>query len=303
MSVASSQVHYEEIQCRSAINRVKGMAFRWSLNPYRGCVHGCHYCFARRFHAHYDLDAGDDFTGIVFVKTNVAPVLREELSRPTWKREMVAVGTATDPYQPIEGKYRLTRSCLEAFVDWRSPISLVTKGSMIVRDVDLLAELARVANCTVCFSVTTLDLELTRKLEPGTPPPHQRLRAMERLVAAGVNAGVLLAPIVPGITDGASNLEDIVRSASSHGASFLWSNALYLKPGTKEHFMTFLQREFPGQHREYQRLYSGAYPPKRLRSQVQKDAADLRRTYGISGQTALHADPSQQPRQLELALR
>ena len=132
-----TRVRYEETQCRSALNRVQGMQFRWSLNPYRGCVHGCHYCFARRYHSYYDLNVGDDFTSVIIVKTNVARVLRKELSRPSWRREPVAVGTATDPYQPIEGKYRLTRQCLEAFADCRSPVRMVTKGSMIIRDIDV----------------------------------------------------------------------------------------------------------------------------------------------------------------------
>lgn len=147
------------------------MDFRWSLNPYRGCVHGCHYCFARRFHSYFDLDPGNDFTDVIFVKTNEPEVLGEELSLRSWRRESVAVGTATDPYQPIEGKYRLTRRCLEVFSQWRSLVTLVTKGTLVVRDVDVLQELSRRADCTVCFSVTTMDPELTRKLEPGTPPP------------------------------------------------------------------------------------------------------------------------------------
>ena len=152
----SSRAQYEEVECRTAINRVKGMGFRWSMNPYRGCVHGCHYCFARRFQSYYDLDPGSDFTSVIFVKVNAPQVLGEELSRPSWRREPVSVGTATDPYQPIEGKYRLTRRCLEAFARWRSPITLVTKGTMVVRDIDVLAELSRSADCTVCFSVTTM---------------------------------------------------------------------------------------------------------------------------------------------------
>ena len=202
----SSRVRYEEVECKTALNRVKGMGFRWSLNPYRGCVHGCHYCFARRFHSFYDLGPGKDFTGVIFVKVNAPQVLGEELSRPSWRREPVSVGTATDPYQPIEGKYRLTRRCLEAFARWRNPITLVTKGTMVVREIDVLEELSRSADCTVCFSVTTMDLDLVRRLEPGTPPPDRRMQAMERLVQAGIKAGIALAPIIPGITDFSSEL-------------------------------------------------------------------------------------------------
>jgi hypothetical protein len=167
------------------------MAFAWSINPYKGCVHGCHYCFARRYHSFIDLDVGDDFTGIILVRVNAPEVLRRELAKRSWKREMVALGTATDPYQPIEGKYRLTRGILEALRDFRTPVSIITKGSMVVRDIDVLADLQQRAGCTVSFSTTTLDEDTWRRLEPGTPPPLQRLRAMQRLAEAGVNAGVI----------------------------------------------------------------------------------------------------------------
>ena len=301
MGVAlSSRVRYEEVQCRSAINRVKGMGFRWSLNPYRGCVHGCHYCFARRFHSYYDLRPGDDFTGVIMVKVNSPRVVAEELSRPSWRREEVALGTATDPYQPIEGKYRLTRGCLEAFAAWRSPVGLVTKGTMVVRDIDVLQELTRRADCTVCFSVTTMDTELTDRLEPGTPPPLKRLAAMERLVRSGVKAGVALAPIIPGITDSVSNLRTVIRSAADHGARFLWGSTLYLQPGTKEHFFGFLEREYPELVTDFQRLYPAAYAPRWTQSDVKQRVATLRRSHGVGGGGD---DAPPRARQLTLALR
>ena len=295
----SARVRYEEIRCRTAINRVNGMDFRWSLNPFRGCVHGCHYCFARRFHSYYELDPGDDFTGIIFVKTNVSQVLGEELSRSSWRREQVTVGTATDPYQPIEGKYRLTRGCLEAFAAWHGPMSLITKGTMVVRDVDVLQELTRGAGCTVCFSVTTMDRELVRKLEPGTPPPDKRLEAMERLVKGGVNAGVALAPVIPGVTDDARNLEEVVRSAVAHGARFLWASMLYLKPGTKEHFLGFLEKEYPDLRRDFRLLYPGSYAPKGAQTWMKGRVAGLKRAYGF----VEPAETTPRPRQLELVPR
>ena len=298
----SSRAQYEEVECRTAINRVKGMGFRWSMNPYRGCVHGCHYCFARRFHSYYDLDPGSDFTSVIFVKVNAPQVLGEELSRPSWRREPVSVGTATDPYQPIEGKYRLTRRCLEAFALWRSPITLVTKGTMVVRDIDVLAELSRNADCTVCFSVTTMDRDLARRLEPGTPPPDKRMQAMERLVQAGIKAGIALAPIIPGITDSPTNLAGVVRSAASYGARFLWGSTLYLKPGTKEHFMEFVSLEFPDREVELKELYPGSYAPKWAQSDVRERVAELKGVYGLR-ERATDADAPTPPRQLELALK
>ncbi|RPH53774.1 MAG: radical SAM protein, partial [Acidobacteria bacterium] len=191
---------YQEVTCRSALNRVEGMPFRWTLNPYRGCTHGCHYCFARRYHNQFELGSGDDFATMIFVKANFPEVLEAELNRPSWRGELVALGTATDPYQPIEGHYRLTRRSLEALYAARTPVGIVTKGPMAVRDRDILSEFSKRARCTVYFSVPTVDEDAWRALEPGTSHPLQRLRAVRLLVDAGVRAGVLIAPIVPGIT-------------------------------------------------------------------------------------------------------
>ncbi len=298
----SARARYEEVRCRTALNRVRGMGFPWSLNPYRGCVHGCHYCFARRFHAFYDLDAGDDFTGIIFVKTNVAEVLGEEPSRRSWKRELVSMGTATDPYQPIEGKYRLSRACLEAFARWRSPVNIVTKGTLIVRDVDVLGDIAARTRCTVCFSITTMDPVLCRRIEPGTPPPAKRLRALETLAVAGIDAGVLVAPIIPGVTDSPENLEAVVRASASHGARFLSSATLNLKPGTKQHFMSYLRQDYPDLVAEYRRLFPDSYAPKRLQADLGQRVDELKETYGLADRPEQQTSESRPPVQLGLTL-
>ncbi len=298
----SARVRYEETPCRSALNKVRGMQFHWSLNPYRGCVHGCHYCFARRYHSYYDLNVGDDFTGVIIVKTNVAEVLRQELSRRSWRREPVAVGTATDPYQPIEGKYRLTRQCLEAFADYRSPVRMVTKGSMIIRDIDILSDLTRHADATVCFSMTTIDTDLARRLEPGTPPPEKRMVALERLARAGINAGVLLAPIVPGITDSLEGLREVVRAASANGARFLDGQVLHLKDGTRDHFLGFMREEYPHLLPGYLRLYPGAYASKRFQDGVAKRLRELRRTYSLTTRTMPRPSNPPPARQLTLPI-
>ena len=294
---AASRPTYRLTECRTALNRVSGMDFKWSLNPYRGCVHGCHYCFARRYHAHLELDPGDDFTGVILVKANCPDVLGLELSRPSWRRDTVAVGTATDPYQPIEGKYRLTRRCLEVFAVWRTPIALLTKGTLAVRDIDVLQELTRKTDSTVCFSVTTVDRETARRLEPGTPPPEKRLLAMSRLVDAGVNAGVALAPVVPGITDGRANIEAVVRAAADRGARFLWSSALYLKPGTKEHFLDFVASEHPSLRHEYRRMYPGAYAPQRVQRRIRRSVDDAMRANGLAPRP-----PRRRPEAVQLRL-
>ncbi len=255
----ADQARYQEITCRSALNGVKGMPFGWTLNPYRGCTHGCHYCFARRYQTQFELGPGDEFSSLIFVKVNFAEVLRRELDKPAWARERVAVGTATDPYQPIEGHYKLTRGSLHALLAGRTPVALVTKGPMVVRDADILAEIGRRYGCTVCMSVPTVDEDAWRALEPGTAHPLQRLRAVRRLRDAGVDAGVLMAPVVPGFTTQPSKLEATIKAIADHGAAFMGVNVMYLKEGTKDHFMGFLAREFPQMVESYNRLYAGAY--------------------------------------------
>ena len=293
--------HYEEIQSKSILNRVRGMDFRWSINPYKGCVHSCHYCFARRYHSFVDLSAGDDFSSIIFVKINAPSVLRAELAKPSWRRDVVVVGTATDPYQPIEGRYRLTRGILEALRDYRTPVSLITKGSMIVRDADVLSQISRRAGCTVNFSVTTMDEKTWRKLEPGTPPPWKRLLAMQRLVEAGVNAGVLLAPVVPGITDDYDTLDAVVQAAAVHKARFITATPLRLQPLVREHFHGFLREEYPHLLSRYQRTLPSGYTSKRYRRRLEDVMGALRTRYGLANERQLDP-PADAPRQLAFAL-
>src|SRR5262245_42683636 len=164
----ADDARYQEIRCRSALNRVQGMGFNWTLNPYRGCTHGCHYCFARRYQTQLELGSGDEFASVIFVKVNFVEVLRRELDHPNWAREHVAFGTATDPYQPIEGQYKLSRRTLEALAVGRTSAGLITKGPMVVRDIDVLQELTRRAGATVCISVPCVDETVWRTLEPGT---------------------------------------------------------------------------------------------------------------------------------------
>ena len=273
---------YQEVTCRSALNRVEGMPFNWTLNPYRGCTHACHYCFARRYHTQFELGPGDHFSSIIFVKRNLPDVLAREVDKPSWTRETVAVGTATDPYQPIEGHYKLTRQSLEVLLKSRTPIGLVTKGPMVVRDADLLAELGKVASCTVCVSVPTVDDETWRALEPGTAPPLQRLRAVRQLREAGVNAGVLMAPVVPGFTTQPARLEATVRAIAAHGAAFMGSNVLHLKGGTKDHFLGFLAREFPHMLEGYNRLYPRAYAPSSYVAAVRATIDGLQKRYEVN---------------------
>src|SRR5215467_7195516 len=279
----ADEARYQEVTCRSALNPVKGMPFNWTLNPYRGCTHGCHYCFARRYQTQFELGPGDEFSSLIFVKTNFVDVLRRELDRPSWTREEVAFGTATDPYQPIEGHYKLTRRSLEALIAARTPIGLITKGPMVVRDKELLAELTRVAGCTVCVSVPTVDEAAWSALEPGTAHPLQRLRAVRTLREAGVRAGVLMMPVVPGFTTQPSKLDATIKAIADHNAAFVGANVMYLKGGTRDHFMGFLAHEFPQLVEGYGRLYAGAYAAPAYVREVRALIEVCKRRHGLDG--------------------
>ena len=227
-----------------------------------GCAHRCTFCYVRAFERRADRPSDARYGTSIRVKMNVAEVLRGELARPSWRGEPVAIGAATDPYQPCEGRYRLTRACLEVLAAAANPFSLITRGPMIVRDVDVLAEAATRADVSVTFSVPTLDEEVWRRTEPGTAPPRQRLRALSRLVDAGVKASVGMAPILPGISDSPEQLAEVVRAAREAGACGIWANVLHLKPGTREHFLECLAEAWPELVPEYERLYGGrAYLP------------------------------------------
>ena len=278
----ADQARYQEIACRSALNHVKGMPFEWTLNPYRGCTHGCHYCYARRYHTQFEMNADDEFASVILVKKNFVEVLTRELARPSWTGKYIAVGTATDCYQPIEGHYKLTRRSIEALLRARNPIGLITKGPMVVRDRDLFVELSRVAKCTVCMSVPTVDERAWALLEPGTAHPLQRLRAVRELVDAGVHAGVLMNPIVPGFSSSREKLERTVKAIADHGARFIGCNVMFLEAGTRAHFMSFLQREFPAWVPRYQKLYEKKYAPASYRKEVQTLLQALQIRYGIS---------------------
>jgi DNA repair photolyase len=278
----ADQARYQEITCRSALNPVKGMPFDWTLNPYRGCTHGCHYCYARRYHSQFEMDADDEFASVILVKKNFVEVLRAQLARPSWKGDYIAVGTATDCYQPIEGHYKLTRGSLEALVRARNPAGVITKGPMVVRDRDLLADLSRVASCTVYMSVPTVDEDVWRQLEPGTAHPLQRLRAVRELVDAGINAGVLMNPIVPGFSSSRDKLERTMKAVADHGARFVGCNVMFLEDGTRSHFMKFIERDFPSMLPRFEKLYEKKYAPSEYRKQVQGMIRVLQDRYRLS---------------------
>ena len=295
-------VVYREEPCRNALNRVQGMGFDWSLNPYMGCVHKCTYCYVRAYEQRADRPSDDRYGTSIRVKVNVADVLRRELARPSWSKASVAIGAATDPYQPVEGKYRLTRKCIEVLSAARNPFSLITRGTMIVRDVDVLQDAARRSVVQVSFSLPTLDLDIWRTTEPGTAPPAQRLRALRTLVDAGIDVGVGIAPVLPGLTDTPERLEAVARAARDAGATGLWCNVLFLKPGTREHFLESLARHWPEQLPRYERLYTTAYLPPSETEPIKKRVAALRARVGIADRRRVKLEPPPAPEQLPLVL-
>jgi DNA repair photolyase len=298
-----NDVEYREEPCRSALNRVRGMPFEWSLNPYMGCAHQCTFCYVRAFEKRADRPSDDRYGSSIRVKVNVADVLRAELARPSWQGGGVAIGAATDPYQPVEGRYRLTRACLEVLAAAANPFSLITRGPMIVRDIDVLVEATRRADVSVMFSVPTLDTEVWRKTEPGTAPPRQRLRALSRLVEAGIKAGVGMAPILPGLSDRPEQLEEVVKAAREAGATSIWANLLYLRPGTREHFLDSLARDWPEELERYERLYeSRAYLKNDQTKPVKEAVNDLRKRYGIADRRPVRIERTPREEQLSLVI-
>jgi DNA repair photolyase len=297
------RAEYREEPCRNALNRVRGMPFAWSLNPYMGCVHRCTFCYVRAFEARADRPWDDRYGASIRVKTNVAEVLWRELTRRSWQREPVAVGAATDPYQPAEGRYRLTRACIEAFAEAATPFSIITRGPLVVRDVDVLAEAACRAEVSVTFSVPTLDHEIWRRTEPGTAPPRQRLRALARLVEAGIDARVGMAPILPGLSDRPDLLADVVREARAAGATGIWANLLYLRPGTREHFLSALERDWPELLPEYERRYHrSAYLPRRETDPVRDRVRALARSHGVRDRRRVRLEPASPAEQLRMTI-
>jgi DNA repair photolyase len=295
------RVEYREEPCKVALNHVKGMPFDWSLNPYMGCVHRCTFCYVRAFERRADRPADDRYGRSIRVKVNIAEVLRAELRRPALAGAGVAIGAATDPYQPAEGRYRLTRACLEVLRDAAQPFSIITRGPLVVRDVDVLAAAAQRADVSVTFSVPTVDDDVWRTTEPGTAPPRQRLRALSTLVAAGVRACVGMAPLLPGLSDHPRHLERVVVAAREAGACGIWANPLYLKPGTREHFLSCLQRDWPELLPEYERLYAcGAYLPHVEARPAKEEVRRLAKLHDVRDRRVVKLRPPARDEQLSL---
>jgi DNA repair photolyase len=285
---------FHEVTAKSLLNRVpaaSGLPFQWTINVYRGCSHSCVYCFARPTHTYLGFDAGADFDREIVVKVNAAEVLRRELGRRSWRGAHVAMGTNTDPYQRCEGRYRLTRRVLKVLRDYRNPCSVLTKSPLLTRDLDLFEELADTAGFSASLSIGTLDEEVWRRTEPGTPHPRARIAAVRRLRAAGLPCGVMIAPVLPGISDSPDHLRAVVEAAAAAGATALVPITLHLRRGVKEVFMPWLAREYPELVADYRRLYRGATAPEPTRKAIADRVAAARPTNPTRAPT-----PDDQPR-------
>ncbi len=257
-------MRFHEVRTKSALNHVpggtRGLPFEWTINPYRGCTHACVYCFARPTHEYLDMDAGSDFEREIVVKVNVPEVLRAELGRRSWRGASIALGTNTDPYQWVEGRYKLMRGIWEAMRDFRNPCSILTKSPLVLRDLDLLQEIAAVTEVSACLSVPTLDEKAWRATEPHTPNPKARLEAVGELNRAGIPTGVLIAPLMPGVNDAPEQVERIVEAATEAQATYIGGQTLFLRGAVREIYFAWLREHRPDLVPRYEKLYAkGAY--------------------------------------------
>ena len=270
-------IEFIEVESKSIINKVPGtyLPFNWTINPYRGCSHACSYCFARVTHTYMDMDAGRDFETKIVVKVNAPELLRKQLRRKSWAGETIAMGTGTDPYQRAEGRYKLMPRIIEALTEVRNPFSILTKGTLILRDLDLIAEAASLTDVSTAFSIGTLDEDVWRRSEPGTPHPRKRVEAVKRLNEAGVPCGVLVAPILPGISDGRDQIKSVVEACVEAGATFVSPILLHLRPIVKDVYMEWLKDEYPELLPRYEQMYTKAYAPKAAQAEVREEVSSV----------------------------
>ncbi|MFF2050001.1 Rv2578c family radical SAM protein [Leifsonia sp. NPDC058194] len=279
-------ITFHEVLAKSALNKIPGgggpMPFGWTINPYRGCSHACVYCFARPTHSYLELDQGKDFDQEIIVKVNVAEVLRRELSRPSWGRHPVALGTNTDPYQRAEGRYALMPGIIDALADTGTPFSILTKGSLMRRDLDHLAEAAKRVPVDLAMSIAVYDDELQQSVEPGTPSTKARLATVTAVREHGLDCSVFLMPILPYLTDTRAHLDEALRQAKEAGATSVLYTALHLKPGVKEWYYLWLGREHPELLPKYRSMYGrGTYAPAEYRKWLAARIKPLIRAHGL----------------------
>ena len=284
---------FYEVQAKSIINRVPAasrMPFQYTINPYRGCGHACVYCFARYTHTYLDLDSGLDFNSKIIVKVNAAELTRKELARARWAGEHIAMGTNVDCYQRAEGRYRLMPGIIAALRDARNPFSILTKGTLMLRDLDLLEEAAQVTSVALNMSVGFADASLSASVEPGTPSPQRRLDACAAITRRGLRCGILMGPVLPFLTDSRGQLAETVRQIAAAGAASVTPIVLHLRPGAREWYLAWLAERHPELVPRYRQLYgTGAYAPKDYQRAICGRVAELAAQYGVGRQSPADA--------------
>jgi DNA repair photolyase len=271
-------IEFIEVEAKSIINHVPGsyLPFNWTINPYRGCTHACTYCFARSTHTFMDMNAGSDFESKIVVKVNAAELLRKELRAKRWKGETIAMGTATDPYQRAEGRYKLMSRIITTLTEYRNPFSILTKGTLILRDLDLLVAASEVTDVSTAFSVGTVDEKVWNGSEPGTPHPRKRLEAVRKLNDAGIPCGVMIAPVLPGISDSPEQLRAVIEAAIDAGATHVSPILLHLRPYVKDVYMEWLRDNYPDLVVRYETMYKkGAYASVAARNELSETVREV----------------------------
>ncbi len=292
-------ITFHEVLCKSALNKIppeSGLPFRWTINPIRGCSHACRYCFARSSHEYLELDAGHDFDSQIVVKTNVAAVLRRELARRSWRGEAVALGTNTDPYQRAEGRYRLMPGIIRALTDANTPFSILTKGSLLRRDLPLLTLAARKVEVRIGVSLAIHDAELQRSLEPGTPSPRARLDLIRAIADAGFGVNVMVAPVIPYLTDSRPHLDGLLAAIAEAGASSVTAFPMHLRGSTRGWFLSWLDDHHPALVRKYRQLYGrGAYVAPEYTAWLRERLDPLIERHGLAGPAEPPREPAPPP--------
>ena len=293
-------ITFHEIHARSLISKVPAASrvpFSWTINPYRGCSHACVYCFARNTHTYLELDSGHDFDTQIVVKVNAPEVLRRELRSARWAGEHIAMGTNVDCYQRAEGKYRLMPGIITALTEAANPFSILTKGTLVLRDLDLLARAAKVTDVGLNVSVGIVDKALSRSIEPGTPSPERRLAICAALAERGLRCGVLMGPVIPFLSDSPEQLDEAVRKIAAVGAAHVSPIVLHLRPGAREWFLSWLHREHPELAGAYGEFYgSRAYAPASYQRQISEQVAALASKHGVGRATPADARRVRAPR-------
>jgi DNA repair photolyase len=293
-------MEFIETEAKSVINHVPGnfMPFSWTINPYRGCSHACVACFARPTHTYLDMNAGRDFETKIVVKVNAPEVLRRQLASKRWKGEAIALGTNTDPYQRAEGRYRLMPGIIRAMIEYRNPFSILTRGPLMLRDLPLLVEASKVTQVSTAFSIPTLDEDAWSRTEPGSPHPRARMDAVATLNDAGIPCGVMVAPLLPGITDDPASIRTVVRAAIDAGATHVSPIMLHLRPGVREEYMRWLTENHPDLVPRYEQMYrASAYGPAAARRETaRKVGSAVRMAGGLKPHPEIAARRRRSPR-------